>query len=81
MKNSVTAMYMEALAKENLGELCYVIFSRTIILKFLAKGGEQIENVKETAKNCLKKQFPAFLLFCFSFCPRRNGAKRATKCY
>ena len=55
MKNSVTAMYMEALAEETLGELCYVFFSRTIILKFLAKGGEQIENVKETAKNCLKK--------------------------
>ena len=55
MKNLVTAMYMEALAEENLSELCYVIFSRTIILKFLAKGGEQIENVKETVKNCLKK--------------------------
>ena len=30
-------------------------FSRTITLNFLAKGGEQIENVKETAKKCLKK--------------------------
>ena len=63
MKNSVTAMYMEALAEKNLGELCYVIFSRTIILKFLAKGGEQIENVKETVKNCLKSNF--LLFFCF----------------
>ena len=54
MKNSVTAMYMEALAEKNLGELCYIIFSRTITLNFLAKGGEQMENVKETAKNCLK---------------------------
>ena len=68
MKNSVTAVYMGALAEKNLGELCYIIFSRTITLNFLAKGGEQIENVKETAKNCLKKEFPAFLLFCFSFC-------------
>ena len=56
-------MYMEALAEKNLGELCYVIFSRTIILKFLAKGGEQIENVKETVKNCLKSNF--LLFFCF----------------
>ena len=55
MKNSVTAVYMGALAEKNLGELCYIIFSRTITLKFLAKGGEQIENVKETAKKCLKK--------------------------
>ena len=68
MKNSVIAVYMEALAEKNLGELCYIIFSRIITLNFLAKGGEQIENVKETAKKCLKKQFPAFLLFCFSFC-------------
>ena len=55
MKNSVTAVYMGALAEKNLGELCYIIFSRTITLNFLAKGGEQIENVKETAKKCLKK--------------------------
>ena len=54
MKNSVTAMYMEALAEKNLGELCYIIFSRTITLNFLAKGGEQMENVKETAKNLFK---------------------------
>ena len=43
-------------------------FFQTISLKVLAKGGEQIENIKETTKNCLKKYFPAFLLFCFSFC-------------
>ena len=55
MMNSVTAVCMETLAEKNLGELCYIIFSRTIILNFLAKGGEQIENVKETAKKCLKK--------------------------
>ena len=55
MKNSVIAVYMEALAEKNLGELCYIIFSRTITLNFLAKGGEQIENVKETAKKCLTK--------------------------
>ena len=54
MKNSVIAVYMEALAEKNLGELCYIIFSRTITLNFLARG-EQIENVKETAKKCLKK--------------------------
>ena len=40
MKNSVTAVYMEALAEKNLGELCYIIFSRTIILNFLVKEGE-----------------------------------------
>ena len=55
MKNSVTAVYMEALAEENLGELCHIIFFQTITLKVLVKGGEQIENVKETTKNCLKK--------------------------
>ena len=54
MKNSVTAIYMKALAEKNLGELRLIIFP-TITLKLLAKGGEQIENVKETAKNCLKK--------------------------
>ena len=54
MKNSVTAIYMKALAEKNLGELCLIIFP-TITLTLLAKGGEQIENVKETAKNCLKK--------------------------
>ena len=54
MKNSVTAVYMKALAEKNLGELRLTIFP-TITLKLLAKGGEQIENVKETAKNCLKK--------------------------
>ena len=60
MKNSVTAMYMEALAEKNLGELCYIIFSRTITLNFLAKGGEQIENVKETAKKMFKKVISCF---------------------
>ena len=30
-------------------------FFQTITLKVLVKGGEQIENVKETTKNCLKK--------------------------
>ena len=54
MKNSVTATYMKALAEKNLGELRLTIFP-TVTLKLLAKGGEQIENVKETAKNCLKK--------------------------
>ena len=54
MKNSVTAIYMKALAEKNLSELRIIIFP-TITLKLLAKGGEQIENVKETAKNCLKK--------------------------
>ena len=54
MKNSVTAIYMKALAEKNLSELRLTIFP-TITLKLLAKGGEQIENVKETAKNCLKK--------------------------
>ena len=54
MKNSVTAINMKALAEKNLGELRLTIFP-TITLKLLAKGGEQIENVKETAKNCLKK--------------------------
>ena len=47
-------VYMKALAEKNLGELRLTIFP-TITLKLLAKGGEQIENVKETAKNCLKK--------------------------
>ena len=30
-------------------------FCRTVTLKFLAKGGEKIENIKQTAKNYFKK--------------------------
>ena len=30
-------------------------FCRTVTLKFLEKGGEQIENIKQTAKNYFKK--------------------------
>ena len=54
MKNSVTAVYMKALAEKFRRTLLYN-FSKTIIVNFFEKGGEQIENVKETAKNCSKK--------------------------
>ena len=57
----------ESVGREKFGRNLLYNFCRTITLKFLAKGEEQ-ENVKETAKNCLKKQFPDFILFCFSFC-------------
>ena len=55
MKNSVTAVYKKALTEKNLGELCGIIFAGQSLWNFFAKGGEQIENVNETAKNCLKK--------------------------
>ena len=45
----------ESVGREKFGRTLLYNFCRTITLKFLAKGDEQIENVKETAKNCLKK--------------------------
>ena len=45
----------ESVDREKFRRTLLYNFSRTIILNFLEKGGEQIENVKETAKNCSKK--------------------------
>ena len=45
----------ESVGREKFRRASSYNFSKTITLKLLAKGGEQIENVKETAKNCLKK--------------------------
>ena len=45
----------ESVGREKFRRTLLYHFSRTIIVKFLDKGGEQIENVKETAKNCSKK--------------------------
>ena len=45
----------ESAGREKFRRTLLYNFSRTIIVKFLEKGGEQIENVKETAKNCSKK--------------------------
>ena len=44
----------ESVGREKFGRTLLYNFCRTITLKFLAKEEEQ-ENVKETAKNCLKK--------------------------
>ena len=45
----------ESVGREKFRRTLLYNFSRTIIVKFFEKGGEQIENVKETAKNCSKK--------------------------
>ena len=45
----------EGVGREKFRRTLLYNFSKTIIVKFFEKGGEQIENVKETAKNCSKK--------------------------
>ena len=45
----------ESVGREKFRRTLLYNFSRTIIVKFLEKGGEQIENVKETAKIVQKK--------------------------
>ena len=45
----------ESVGREKFRRTLLYNFSRTIIVKFLEKGGEQIENVKETAKIVRKK--------------------------
>ena len=37
MKNSVTDVYMKALAEKNLGELCYIIFAGQSLKNFWRK--------------------------------------------
>ena len=45
----------ESVSREKFRRTLFYNFSRTIIVNFFEKGGEKIENVKETAKNCSKK--------------------------
>ena len=53
----------ERVGREKFRRTLLYSFSRTIIVKFFEKGGEQIENVKETAKIVQKSNF--LLSFCF----------------
>ena len=50
----------ESVGRETFRRSLSYHYSWTITLKFLAKGGEQIENVKETAKNCSKNVISCF---------------------
>ena len=50
----------ESVGREKFRRTLLYNFSRTIIVNFFEKGGEQIENVKETAKKFFKKEISCF---------------------